>query len=131
MIALGFVESVFIVARAFDFLAQPQLKLAGRLFGEGYPDNAAQRRAARSDHRDDAIDQFGGFTGAGGGLDDKRGIEVVANAIAHALVGGYHRRAHGWPRSVHNDARRSASLFFDFVPLGARPPALIRRRCSS
>ena len=89
---------VRIAARALDLLAQPELQLAGGLLGERHRDDPAKLARARRDHRDDAVDQLGGLAGAGRRLDDQRGIEVVADAIAHALVG--RRISRGIPLSV-------------------------------
>ena len=127
IVALRIAERFLVVARALDFLAQSQLQLARSLFGKGHRDDGGQSRAPRRDHRDDAVDQLGGFSGAGRRLDDQRGIEVVPDAIAHALVG----RRHGLPRKFHSGARRCASLLLVATPFGAVPPALMRIRCSS
>src|SRR5579863_3906611 len=70
-----------------DLLAQPKFQFTGRLFSEGYGDDAVETAAAGGDNRDDAADQRRGFAGAGGGFNDKRGIEVVADTFAHTRVG--------------------------------------------
>ena len=72
-----------LLARALDLGAQPQLQLAGGLLGERHRDDAIELGAPARDHRDDPADQRGGLAGAGRGLDHQRGIEVVADAIAH------------------------------------------------
>ncbi len=76
-----------VMARTFNFAAQPQLQLAGRFLGERHRDDPRQLAAPRPDHRHDSIHQRRGLAGAGGGLDYERDAEVVANPIAHRLVG--------------------------------------------
>ena len=88
------------LARALDFGAQPQLQLAGGLLGEGHGDDSVELGAPARERRDDPADQRGGLAGAGGGLDEERGVEVVADAVAHALVGN----------------SRGAPLAFDILP---------------
>ena len=98
------------MAGAFDFSAQAQLEFAGRLLGESHGDDAIEFAAAARDDGHDAAYECGGFAGAGGGLDDQRGIEVGADAIAHALIGG--RRCHWAWREIraHGLLRRSRRL---------------------
>ena len=77
-----------LAARAgpLEFLAQPQLQLAGRLLAEGHGDDLDRSsRAPGRDQRDDPLDQLGGLAGAGRRLDDQRGVEVVGDAPA---IGG-------------------------------------------
>ena len=121
-------KDVVVATGAIDLLAQSKLQLARGFFGESHRDDGFQSRASRCDHRDDAVDQLGGFAGAGRRLDDQRGIEVAPDALAHALVG---RRRHGLPRRFHSGVMRCASLLIDAPGLGASPPDLMRIRCSS
>ncbi len=81
-----------VAARALDLGAQPQLELAGGLLGERHRHDSAKLGAPARQRRDDPVDQCGGFAGAGRGLDDERGVEVVADTIAHALIGDLLRR---------------------------------------
>ena len=92
-----------VAARAFDLGAQPELELAGGLLGEGHRDDSAELGAPARQHRDDPVDQRGGLAGAGRGLDDERGVEVVADAIAHALIGDL--RARSLCRAVRHSSR--------------------------
>ena len=73
--------------RALDFRAQPQLQLARRLLGERHRDDSRQLAAPRPDHRHDSIHQRRGLAGARRRLDYQRDVEVVANPIAHRLIG--------------------------------------------
>ena len=128
IVALGIVERFVIVTGALDFLAQSKLQLARRLLSERDGDDRFQSRASRRDHRDDAVDQLGGLSGAGRRLDDQRSIKVLPDTLAHALVG---RRHHLCSRSFHSAVMRCASLLIGAPGLGASPPDLIRIRCSS
>ena len=70
--------------------------LARGLLGESHRHDPVELAAAAREHRDDPADQRGGFAGAGGGLDDQRGVEVVADTIAHALIGDLAQRSVGF-----------------------------------
>ena len=98
--------------RVLDFGAQPQLELSGGLLGEGHGDDSAKLGAPARQRRDDPVDQRGGLAGAGGGLDDERGVEVVADAVAHALVGNLARRAVGVRRFTRSKCFRCAHRNF-------------------
>ena len=104
-----------VLARAFDFGAQPQLQLARRLFGERHRDDSRQLAASRPDHRHDSIHQRRGLAGARRRLDHQRDVEVVANPIAHRLV-RYDCRSHerhGIARSFFSDLSRAFGLIFE------------------
>src|SRR5262249_23005247 len=77
-------------AGALELGAQAQLHLAGGLVGERDGDEARQRRRAGAHDSDDARDELGGLAGTGGGLDDERGAEVLADAPPRLLVAGRH-----------------------------------------
>ena len=100
------------LARAFDFGAQPQLQLARRLLGERHRDDSRQLAAPRPDHRDDSIHQRRGLAGARRRLDHERDVEVVANPIAHRLVGydSRIRERHGISRSRVSELSRAFGL---------------------
>ena len=110
-----FAQMLSTLARSLDFGAQPELQLAGRLLGERHRDDPRQLAAPRPDHRDDSIHQRGGFTGTGGGFDHERRVKVIANPIAHCLI-GYDcrsRRRHGISRSFFSDLRRAGGLILE------------------
>ena len=106
-----FAQKFGAMARTFDFAAQPQLQLAGRLLGERHRDDPRQLAAPRSDHRHDSIHQRRGLARTGGGLDYERDAEVVANPIAHRLV-GYDGIGHGVSasRAAGSAARAALSV---------------------
>ncbi len=72
-----------LVASAFNLRAQPQFEFAGSLLGEGHGDDLIEFGAAARDHRDDPADQRRGFARARGGFDNQRGLEIVADTLAH------------------------------------------------
>ena len=101
-----------ILPRTFDFSAQPELQFAGRLLGERHRDDSRQLPASRPDHRHDSIHQRRGLAGARRRLDYERDIEIVANPIAHRLVGN-DRGSHGIARSFFSDLSRASGLILE------------------
>src|SRR5438128_9876352 len=91
MCAGGVSEINLVVAGGLDLLAQPKLQFAGGLFSESHRDHTVEGGAAGGDNRDDTADQRRGLAGAGGGLDDERGVEVGADVFAHTRIGGCRR----------------------------------------
>ena len=111
----AFAQRLCELARAFDFGAQPQLQLARRFLGERHRDDPRQLAAPRPDHRYDSIHQRGGLAGARCRLDHERDVEIVANPIAHRLVGNgcwIHER-HGIARSFFSDLSRASGLILE------------------
>ena len=79
-------------SRALELVAQPQLHLAGGLLGEGDGDDLpTARRGPSADDPDDARDQHGRLAGAGGGLDDEGGVEILEELASSLRVAGYLR----------------------------------------
>ena len=72
-------------ARFVEFLAQPDLQLAGRFVGEGHGHNLVHR-CAGGQHAHDAPDQLGGLARAGGSFHDQALAEGVADALARGFV---------------------------------------------
>ena len=97
-------------ARLLDLRAEAELHLAGGLLGEGDGDERAQRGLARSQEREDALDERGGLAGAGRGLDDERGVEIVRDARAGLVIDELCDSAHFCLRSSRRGFRRSFEL---------------------
>ena len=94
-------------ARVLELLAQPQLELAGRLLGERDGDDLIDPGPAGLDQPHDALHEFGGLAGAGGGLDDQRAVQRVADEGAVAGVGvGAHGILRRTSRSGTSGLRR-------------------------
>ena len=74
------------VARAVEFLAQPQLQFAGGFVGERDGDDVVDGGEPARQHSDDARDQFGGFAGSGRGFDEQAFAERGADALARRAV---------------------------------------------
>jgi hypothetical protein len=76
-----------------EFDTKAEAEFAGGFPGEGDGDDAIDRCAAGSENGYDALDEFGGFSGAGGRLDDEALVEGFANALSGGgVVGVHHNR---------------------------------------
>ncbi len=69
--SVGGVGAVFL-----ERLAQPELELAGGLFGERDGHDLHHRRAAAGQHPEDPLHELGGLPGACGGFHDERRVEI-------------------------------------------------------
>ena len=98
-----------VAARALDLGAQPELEFAGGLLGESHRDDPVELGSRARQRRDDPVDQRGGLAGAGRGLDHQRGVEVVADAVAHALIGDLPRHSVELCACAHRNSRSRSS----------------------
>ena len=74
-------------ARHVQRLAEPQLQLAGGLLRKRHRHDAAHLSPAGRQDADDAVDELGGFSRAGSGLDHERLVEIVCDGVPRRTVG--------------------------------------------
>src|SRR5262249_15002806 len=96
------------LARALELAAEPQLELARRGFRERDRDHVLETCVSAADRRHHAMDELGRLPGSRRRLDDERGGEVAADAIARGLIG--EGRAHGSSRRRASAAKRSGGF---------------------
>ncbi len=88
------------------FVPTPSVWVAKRILREGDGHDPLEAGAPRGQQAPDARDELGGLAGAGGGLDEEGGVEVLADSPSSFRVA--RRRAATRLRPAHASSRSAA-----------------------